>query len=40
MPSSSKRFTWGDEAQGYLYSRPVPVDQVSRLLEQGIERPA
>ncbi|OGB55221.1 MAG: hypothetical protein A3F71_06235 [Burkholderiales bacterium RIFCSPLOWO2_12_FULL_64_33] len=29
-----------DEAQGYLYSRPVPVDQVSRLLEQGIERPA
>jgi EAL domain-containing protein (putative c-di-GMP-specific phosphodiesterase class I) len=29
-----------DEAQGYLYSRPVPVEQVSRLLEQGIERPA
>ena len=29
-----------DFGQGYLYSRPVPVDQVSRLLEQGIERPA
>ena len=28
-----------DEAQGYLYSRPVPLDQVNRLLEEGIERP-
>ncbi len=29
-----------DEAQGYLYSRPVPADQANRLLEQGIVRPA
>jgi len=28
-----------DEAQGYLFSRPVPVDQIEPLLRRGIGRP-
>ena len=28
-----------DEAQGYLFSRPVPVDQIEPLLRSGIGRP-
>lgn len=28
-----------DEAQGFLFSRPVPVEQIERLLRSGIGRP-
>jgi EAL domain-containing protein (putative c-di-GMP-specific phosphodiesterase class I) len=28
-----------DQVQGYLFSRPVPADQMGRLLQSGIQRP-